>query len=261
MMGRAPTPFIVFTNSRSGSAWLIDTLASHPAIAAHGELFHPNERGVPTYGTADVPYFQTYLESSTRGRRRPAQVYHLSRYLSKLYSGGGHGLGAVGFKLQYVQASAHPGMWQYFALRRVRVVHLSRANMLDALLSYQSAKVRRQFHPRRGEAIPDVTMRVEADDLYARLEEREQRLSRSRGRVERFRLPNLEVVYEDLVRRRAETLSRVLGFLGIEPDPRPLDSAFVRINTRPRAELVENLDELRTQLAGTRFEWMLGDAA
>jgi LPS sulfotransferase NodH len=247
MMGRAPTPFIVFTNSRSGSAWLIDTLASHPAIAAHGELFHPNERGVPTYGTADVPYFQTYLES-TRGRLRPARLYHLSRYLSKLYSGGGHGLGAVGFKLQYVQAWAHPGMWQYFALRRVRVVHLSRANMLDALLSYQSAKVRRQFHPRRGEPIPDVTMRVEADDLYARLEEREQKLSRA-------------VVYEDLVRSRAEMLSRVLGFLGVEPDPRALDSAFVRINTRPKAELVENLDELRTQLAGTRFEWMLGDAA
>ena len=260
MMGRgAPTPFIVFTNSRSGSAWLIDTLASHPAIAAHGELFHPNERGVPTYGTADVPYFQTYLESA-RGRGRPAQVYHLFRYLSKLYSGG-HRLGAVGFKLQYVQAWAHPGMWQYFALKRVRVVHLSRANMLDALLSYQSAKVRRQFHPRRGESIPEVTMRVKADDLYARLEEREQRLSRSRSRVERFRLANLEVVYEDLVGSRAEMLSRVLGFLGIEPDPRPLDSAFVRINTRPKAELVENLDELRTQLAGTRFEWMLGDAA
>jgi LPS sulfotransferase NodH len=260
MMGRrAPTPFIVFTNSRSGSAWLIDTLASHPAIAAHGELFHPNERGMPTYGTADVPYFQTYLDS-TRGWGRPAQLYRLFRYLSTLYSGG-HGLEAVGFKLQYVQAWAHPGMWQYFALRRVRVVHLSRANMLDALLSYQSAKIRRQFHPRRGEPIPEVTMRVVADDLYARLEEREQRLSRSRSRVERFRLPNLEVVYEELVQRRAETLSQILGFLGIDPDPRPLDSAFVRINTRPKADLVENLGELHTRLAGTRFEWMLGDTA
>ncbi len=81
-------------------------------------------------------------------------------------------------------------------------------------------------------------------------------------RVERsWSVDDLEVVYEDLVQRRAETLLLVLGFLGIDPDPRPLDSAFVRINTRPKAELVENLDELHTRLAGTRFAWMLGDTA
>lgn len=255
---RRPTPFIVLTHSRNGSAWLIDTLSSHPAIAAHGELFHPREDGTPTYGTGDTPYFRTYI-GSARGKTRAARLYYLVRYLSKVYAGG-DGVRAAGFKLQYAHAWMYRGMWQYFAARRVRVVHLIRTNSLDALLSYQAAKQRSQFHPRRGETIPAATLWVEPEGLQKKLEEREQAVAWARSNVERFRLPRVEVVYEELVRCRDETLSGILQFLGLDPDVAQLDSDFVRINAGSKTELIENLEEVRARLAATRFEWMLRDS-
>lgn len=252
------TPFIVLTNSRSGSAWLIDTLASHPTVSAHGELFHPHEHGVPTYGSADVPFFQTYLWACGAGAR-VTRPYHVARYLRKVFA---HrpGQEAAGFKLQYAQAWAQPGLWPYLAFRRARVVHLVRENALDAVVSYATAKARGQFHPRRGDDVASATVTLDPEEVVERLEERELRLARGRTTVARFRLPALEVVYEELARGRDHVLARILEFLGARADV-SLDSAFVRVNTHPSIESVENAGELRERLAATRFEWMLGGSS
>jgi hypothetical protein len=84
-------------------------------------------------------------------------------------------------------------------------------------------------------------------------------VSRARSRLERLRLPRLEVSYEELAGRREETLARVLGFLGVEPRVDLLDSSLVRASPSSHLELVENADEVRAVLTGTRFEWMLGE--
>jgi len=59
---------------------------------------------------------------------------------------------------------------------------------------------------------------------------------------------------------RDETFERVLRFLGVDPDVGTLDSDFVRVGTGRALESVENGDEVRGALAGTRFEWMLDGA-
>jgi LPS sulfotransferase NodH len=255
--GRGSTPFVVLTFPRTGSAWLIEMLDGHPAIAAYQELFLPGG-GMPSYASMDLPLFETSLGSVSSRRRGPRLVRRIE-YLRRLYADR-PGIRAIGFKLMYAQASAHTGLLPYFALRRVRAVHLIRANMLDAVISYRIAEATGVFHPRAGDAVPRALVSLDAERLRRRLEDLELEISRARSWLERYRLPRVEIAYEELVGRREETLGRVLDFLGVEPSRDRLESSFVRTNAGPRAELIENFTDVREALAGTRFEWMLRES-
>jgi hypothetical protein len=83
--------------------------------------------------------------------------------------------------------------------------------------------------------------------------------SPARARVLYYRLPWIDVYHEELVGRSEETLERVLEFLGVEPRADDLESSFVAVDDVPRAEVLENLDEVRAALEGTRFAWMASD--
>lgn len=41
----SPTRFVILSEARSGTSLLTDTLDTHPEIACHGEVFHPNPEG------------------------------------------------------------------------------------------------------------------------------------------------------------------------------------------------------------------------
>ena len=179
------------------------------------------------------------------------------RYLNTLFFRH-DGVRTVGFKLMYRHAQSHRGLFPYFAARRVRVLHLVRANLLDAVISYEVAKATGSFHPRRGEPLRPGPVIVDAVRLRQRLEHQEQAISWGRMQNERYRLPRLEIAHEELVGRREETLGRVLDFLGVAQPDVPLDSSLVPVTLGRTLEFVENVDEIRAALAGTRFEWMLG---
>ena len=254
--GRRPTPFVVFTTPRSGSSWLIDLLDSHPCIAAHAELFLVGDRTTPDYGNRDVPRFEATLDESRR-HGRAALLVRRVRYLNRLFARR-RGVQAVGFKLMYLQASAHTGIVPYLAAQRARVVHLVRANALDQIVSYEAALVRNVFRARRGEVVPEVTVRLDPPALPARLEKMESEVADARRTLARYRLQALEVVYEHLAETTADELARVVSFLDVEPTDWQAESSLVGANRAPRTELIENLSEVEAALAGTRYEWMLG---
>jgi len=252
---RRPTPFVVFTTPRSGSSWLIDLLDSHPRIAAYAELFIVRDRTPPDYGSRDVPRFEATLDE-LRGNGRATLLARRMRYLSRLFDRR-PGVRAVGFKLMYLQASAHTGLVPYLAARRARVVHLVRANALEQIVSYEAAVARNLFRARRGDAVPEVTVRLDAPALPARLENMESEVVHARRTLARYRLPALEIVYERLAEATEGELARVVSFLGVEPVNWQTASPLVGASRVPRAELIENIDEVAAALAGTRFAWML----
>ena len=121
-----------------------------PQVVAYGELLRRGADGPPDYGGDDVPYFQEYL-AGRGGRTRMESVERLV-YLRAVFRDR-PGVRAAGFKLMYGQVRESPGVLQYLALRRVRAVHLVRANLLDAVISYEVAKKTGVFHPHRGEFV------------------------------------------------------------------------------------------------------------
>jgi LPS sulfotransferase NodH len=253
-MSRSPVAFVVLTFPRSGSTWLMNMLDSHPEIAAYDELFLGGEGVQPR--AEDQLAFASYLERVPEPTRR-FRLPHRIAYLRSVYRER-PGVRAVGFKLVYGQVSANPGLLQYFAVRRVRAIHLVRANLLDAVISYEVARESGVFHRLRGEEAPHGTVRLDADGIRERLGYMEWAVSRGRVWLERFRLPRVEVAYEELIGRRDETLGALLRFLDVDPRLDPLDSELVRVRNGSTLDLVENADDVRTSLAGTRFEWMLG---
>ena len=245
-------PFVVFTSPRSGSSWLVDMLDSHPRIAAHAELFLPGDRTEPDYGSRDLPRFEATLEP----RRRISLVPHRLAYLNRLF-GSRSGVDAVGFKLMYGHPRVHRGLMPYLAVRRTRVVHLIRENTFDQLVSFELADARGVFRARRGEVVPETTVRLDAEGLRKRLEEMEQKVVDARRTIARYRLPTFEFNYERLAERTQDELARVVSFFGVEPVDTPLESSLISMNAGRGAALVENLDEVESELAGTKFASML----
>ena len=255
-MSRGPTPFLVLTFPRTGSSWLVDTLDSHPRIAAYDELLY-GAGGAPAHARSDLSNFVDYRFRSVWVER--LAVLRRLTYLRAVYRRR-PGVQAVGFKLMYLQARSNPGLLPLLALRRARAIHLVRANLLAAAISYDVARSTGVFHPRRGETTPSALVRLDTDRLIARLEGMALDISRARSWLERLRFPRIEVVYEELAARPKETLAEILRFLGVGRPVDGLRSQLVRSSDEQSLLRVENPCEVRAALAGSRFEWMIGDA-
>ena len=245
-----PAPFILLTKSRSGSKWLVELLDTHEQLAVYGELYG-GAQVRRDYGAQGVPRFEEYIRS--RSGRLPRAALR-ARYLHAALDSR-RDVRAVGVKFVYRHATR--GVHWYLAARRARVVHLIRSNLLDALLSYEVGSARGFRGARIGEQTPAASVHLDAGGLRERLVQHERSITRARSRLLLYRIPALEVFYEELVSKHEETMGGILAFLGVGAPVEPLQSTFAPIDDVPREDVVANLDEVREALAGTRFEWML----
>ncbi|MBM2823784.1 MAG: sulfotransferase [Thermoleophilia bacterium] len=246
------TLFVVFTSPRTGSSWLIDLLDSHPRIAAYAELFLPGDRTTPDYGSRDIPRFEATLAE----RRRITLMPHRLAYLRRLVRPRPDS-DAVGFKLMYGHPHVHPGLLPYLSARRARAVHLVRENALDQIVSWETSVARGLFRAHGTDHVADIAVRIDTTALVTRIEEMERAVAAARATLRRYRIPRLEVTYKQLATEPAKELARIVASLDVEPSEWQVESSLVRMNRRPRGELIENMDEVQAALAGTRFAWML----
>jgi LPS sulfotransferase NodH len=250
-----PTTFVVLTTQRSGSSWLVDLLNHHPAVAAHAELFRVADTTVPDYGAKEVPRFEVVV---SRGNFSTSKVLAGQRYVYLRGLERAHpGAQAVGFKLMYDQTRDHPGLMSLLVLRRARFIHLVRRDLLGGVLSFDRAEQRGRWRYHEGDPIPDASVRADTSDLLRRLDEREREIERFRRTLRRLPSPVIEIAYEDLSERRDDMLQRVLRFLGVAPSKTELTSSLVRSAPARDSEGLENPDEVRAALMGTRFEWLV----
>ena len=251
------TPFVILTAPRSGSAWLVDGLNNHPRVVAYGELFVPETRGREgAYGRQDVPLFTNYVGNGSGRLSRLGLLRKRVAYLNGLY--GRSDTDCVGFKLVYSHATLNPGVLTYLSIRRVKVVHLIRSNVLDSVISWETARARGLFHARKGDVLESVRVELDADTLLETLDHHEYAIAVARSWIRNMRLPYTEAFYEELTGvRQDEKLARLLAFLDVEPTVAELGSELVRMNPADHRKLIANYDEIRHALAGSRFEWML----
>lgn len=252
----SPTRFVILASMRSGSRWLVELLDAHPPAVVYGEAFLADGQGSMASSAASLPYFTTYLAARPAWARHARRLQR-ARYLELLYRSGGEAL-AVGYKLMAGQAARSPWLLEYSSLRRVRVVHLVRRNLLRAIVSHKVALERHSFHPRRNSELAPVSLRLDADGLVDEIERRSAAVDGARARVGRLQLRSIEVEYEDLLRNTAEELARVCVFLGIRPPSRLPETTLVRAVPSLDA-VVSNLADVGHALAGTPYAWMLED--
>jgi LPS sulfotransferase NodH len=251
----SPTRFVILATQRTGSTWLADMLDSHPRIESYEELFLPAKDRRRTWGRSEWEFFHAYY-ARRAGRRWPAAraVYGM-RYLEELYAPR-PATEAVGMKLMYSQLKADPWLLAYLVLRRVRVLHLVRTNLLDVVISQETAKARRQYHAVASDAVEQPAVYLNPEQLGPDLESLQRSIDRIRLLLRGLPVPSIEISYEDLTRDE-NAVGAALRFLDVAQEP--LASRFVKLNRRPRQELIANYGEVEAVLSGTRFERFLAD--
>lgn len=250
------TRFVLLSTQRSGSTWVVDMLNSHPRVVAYTELFiHGASMRTKWAGERDVDFWQVVVKQPGSPRGRLGRARLLWRYLGRVYRER-PGVDAVGFKLMYSQLRNPRPLVPALVLKRPHIVHLVRRNALDIVLSKETGAARGALHAKAGEDVQPVTVRLPAETLLERLAAHELEVERARRRFRRLRLPYLEVGYEDLVRDQEAGFASIFAFLGV-PAAAELSSSLQKLNPTSHEQVIENYDEVRTLLAGTRFEQQL----
>jgi LPS sulfotransferase NodH len=248
-----PTPFVILATPRSGSTWLADTLDAHPAIASYGELFI-SRANHKLYKDSDYEFFYSYYSERSKRWEPITRAYWSIRYLNAFYASR-PGLEAIGCKLTYGQFRARPWLVAYLVLRRIRVVHLVRENLLDVILSLESAEARHEYHALRPDKVQDISVTLDPERLLARLRALNRQIVIGRRFLRLLPVPVLETTYEALV-GSSSAVDSIVSFLGVREHV-PLSSRFKKMNTASRRTLLANYDEVERSLDGTPFESFL----
>jgi LPS sulfotransferase NodH len=224
---RSFVPFVVLTDSRTGSTWFADLLRSHPSVVSFDEIFH--RRAI--FGSAQSGMVSRDPVEIGRREADPR------RYLKDVvFAPREDAVRAVGFKVFYrhfYRRSHRFGLHRAIAaVPGVRVISLHRRDLLGMLVSRTLA-----WGPQAGrERITLAPARCVAFFLAYTAQRRVwETYFGSR--------PLLRVSYEELVTEGREATRRVLGHL--ECEERPLTSSVSRAERAGVSTVVVNYDQLR----------------
>jgi LPS sulfotransferase NodH len=253
-MTTAATPFVILATQRTGSSWVAGMLGSHPTVGTYGELFDRRGKDYPVWGRSDIRYLAAY--SRDRGPRRdPVTRASLCfSYLNELYSPR-DGLEAIGFKLMYSHVKETPAVFPYICAKRVRVVHLVRTNLLDIIISDDTARARGSFHS-TGPDPDQVTVSLDPATVLARLRALDRQVRVVRRALALTRTPTIEVAYEQLV-ADPRAFGDVLRFLEVDEPGRDLSSKLQKLNRLTKEQIIDNYGEIESALRPTRFAALL----
>lgn len=246
--------FVVLSTQRSGSTWVIDTLASHEGILAYTELFLRRGRGVPEWSRdKSHPYWNSYAESRSGVLVKLFRPVYVFGYLNSIYRAADDGK-AVGFKLMYDQLLRYPEIILYLMVKRVRIIHLFRRNVVAAVISNLFRAARNTAHAREGTALPDVRMTLDVREVHAEISWFDRKVQRVKALARFLFLPCLSIAYEKLA-NEAAGFDELLDFLKVERVV--LLSQLKKLHNRSVKHSITNIDELENELAGTRYQLML----
>lgn len=225
--------FIMLGQERTGSNLLLLLLASHPNVWSFGEVFNSSE---------------AVRKRSIGPARPPGLTDDPVEYLvSCIYREYPDHVRAVGFKLFYSHArnKEWKAVWGYLRRSGVRVIHITRRNLLDRYLSHQLALRSKEWIAFNGE--DDLHFEPIPLDAKACFRDFHHSVWLQQRMGEFFQHnPTITVVYEDLCNDMAAECRRIQGFLGLEP--RTLFCKLKKQGTQPKSEIIANYGDLKETL-------------
>lgn len=230
--------FVIVFHRRCGSNMLTRMLGRHPGI--------------------DITAYEAFAEEPlARGDRRPIGEGEDGAAFARdvIYVRKRPGIEAVGFKLGYhhAQREPHSTVWEDLRVRPVRVIHMTRLNTLDRLISLELAISQEKWVADAGDQGIYELRPVHIS--FERLAEDVAWLTRC-GAMVRQLVPTarrLEIAYEDLAEKPDTVLQRTLAFIGVSPlAVCPLTK---RQRTFGQRQAIANYDALRDAVRQHRPEW------
>lgn len=257
--------FLIITQPRSGSAWFMSCLNSHPQIFCPGftTLFSkynlsPVKWFKPSFLQVDNPISPYYQYRSKTIKRQFAHRFNRKRliidFLSDLYSSNDNAA-AVGFKINYSQLRKYTEIFSWIKQNDTRIIQLVRKNLLKRLVSHKVANIRNLL--RSTQKVEPVKVHIDAKGLIEDFRRRQRRFDKYRKYfIDTLGVPYLEISYEFLYSDHENELKRVLQFLGID-NTMPLKSDLVKVNPDSLEDIIENYSEVEQTLLTTEFKGFL----
>ena len=254
--------FLIITQPRSGSAWFMSCLNSHPQIYCPKlpTLFSkynisPIKNFKPSFLQFDNRISPYYQYRSRSLKRQILHRFNRSRlifdFLSQLYAQD-HNAKAVGYKVNYSQINRYKAIIPWIKQNDIKIIHLIRKNLLKRFVSHKIANTRNLLHSTR--AVEPIKIQIDTTILVEDFRRRQIRFNKYKKRFsEDYKVPFLDVAYESLVEHFSTELNKVLNFLEIDKFE-PLSSKFVKVNPDSLEDIVENYNEVEKVLLNTEFE-------
>ena len=243
-MTKPKNKFCIITTQRSGSAWLVSLLNSHPQIKTFYEIFLDRWAG-----DEHLTSFQNYDKSHFGVR--PEITW---RYLQQLETYPGEH-DTIGFKIMYNQLGRHPEVLGKFARDGYKLIHLVRENHLDLLVSSASMEQNGLIHSKKEVNANAVV--IDTESLRKVLATQAAYLGFMRKMLKVLPNPVMEITYSDLAQNNSETLQQIIDFLGVPLGKHRFESDRKKINRGTYQEKIANYEAVAQTLAGTRYERFL----
>jgi len=249
------TKFVIAGLQRTGTTLIQTALDSHPAIRCLDELF------LFTYGIPHIKRargagvdqsYRQYIAKSWGNFTMDifARRKGVYRYLEDLFAIPDYQ--AIGFKLMLAQLRRFPMVMDYIREHNFSVVHVIRSNLLKTHVSRVRTRVTGIAHSEH--KVAQVSFRLETGNLVRDL----QRIAAENDKWKSLAedLPYMMLTYESFVANREEYNNRLLEFLSIE-DKQQLVSPHKKVTSNSLEDVIDNYDEVRDCLDGTKFEYCL----
>lgn len=264
-----PRHVMLLASARTGSNLLLSLLSAHPRIKTYGEIFNLDALPDESLRAAledPMRYLQARVSGPCRNgtsvvvfkmfyyHLRPAYVDRASSAFYTLHHLQDRSGRVSAIRGANSDWSAFHQRWQrlwdsLIADRELEVLHLQRRNMLDTLVSIKMAHQNNQWWSVTPGNAPSAPVRLDPEEC---VEYFEQLVALSEDADRSFAgHRRLDVTYEAMVQRRAETMSRIFEFLGV-----PSHHVATRMKKQlmaPTSVIVENYDQLREHFRDTRW--------
>ena len=238
------TRFVIFTTPRTGSTLLIKSLDTHPEIMCAGEIFFfkgavfHNEY---KYHFIKIPGIGNKLNYVVN---YPFVWLKLKGFLNRFFTSNSKGEQARGFKLMHYQTYYLPGVVDYLAKEKIRVIVLIRKNVLRNTLSDLRARSTGVYHNAAGvkvNAIPKF--KVDVQELGRKMREIEsfnKQLDKASEKLDR------KIVYYEDFENWESCIAGVQQFIGVSETK--LAAASKKLNPERLEDMLENYDEVKNWL-------------
>lgn len=233
--------FVIITLPRSGSTVLVKTLDNHPQIFCAGELFYFH--GKIYHTECQFPFWKIKILGNKINYliNFPNVVLRLRRFMNNFYNNQETGYNAVGFKMMYQHILYMPGIMRYLEKNQVKIILLTRKNILRNVLSDMKARESGVYHNETGsDQHASKKLHVDLRLLSAKMKETEKWANKLESIAAGKNC--LKIDYADFVNWE-EMTGNIFDFLGVHHAHIP--PATERLNSPVLENMIDNFEEVK----------------
>ena len=249
--------FIIFSNYRCGSNFLMNLLKSHRNVVCYSEVFFLDRIfwASKIYGGKEEN--RELIKERDQDERRFLTKHIYREYNKKIK--------AVGFKLHYKDMHRHEMriLKDYITNNPdTKIIHLKRLNHLDRYISTiitqrsnTAVMVDEASYKNKLEAMGQLSLDPEVcgREFEWRTSEHE-----TFGKLlEELSANVIEISYNDLTQRNKETIDDVTKFLSLSPVQ--LETTQKKQNKKKKPELISNYKELKHHFSNTKWAYLFDE--